>query len=182
MKEKRTRRVFATDAERHAAKLERTRAWRARNKEGIAIYQRAYRSERIDTVTAKEKAYRVVNAERLRARYRAYEASNPGRKAGNQLSRYLETKQYRQKNPWKYAAHKAVIIAKRKGLLSSEPCRACGAIDVQAHHSSYLPEDWLKVSWLCGIHHAAWHRLFDPELPTETYEQWKARKERERSS
>jgi hypothetical protein len=45
----------------------------------------------------------------------------------------------------------------RKGLLIRQPCEACGALKVEAHHDDYnKPFD---VRWLCGEHHREHHTL-----------------------
>lgn len=53
-----------------------------------------------------------------------------------------------------------------KGLIQREACVICKRggktrFRVEAHHDSYLKP--FDVTWLCREHHAAWHRIFDPE-------------------
>lgn len=43
----------------------------------------------------------------------------------------------------------------RKGIVKKMPCRECGSVDSQAHHSDYNKP--LDVIWLCSKHHHEWH-------------------------
>jgi hypothetical protein len=70
----------------------------------------------------------------MRARERAYDAANPKKRA----------------------AKLAVKHALRDGLLSKRPCAECGIAPAHAHHDDY--DKPLRVRWLCGVHHKAWHR------------------------
>jgi hypothetical protein len=58
----------------------------------------------------------------------------------------------------RHAAWNAVLRALAKGELKPQPCEKCGVTPTHAHHDSYLPEDRLKVRWLCEPHHLEWHR------------------------
>ncbi len=54
----------------------------------------------------------------------------------------------------------AIKLLKREGISrpTPEPCRVCGAPDVEAHHRDYdAPDAHLQVDWLCGQHHALEH-------------------------
>jgi hypothetical protein len=64
---------------------------------------------------------------------------------------------YNAKNKPKVTAHLALNKAKRRGVIIPEPCEVCGSGKSEAHHDSYLREDWLNVRWLCRLHHKAWH-------------------------
>src|ERR1700730_2200446 len=60
-------------------------------------------------------------------------------------------------------AHQAVAVALRSGILERpEICSMCGEKprpgSMSAHHESYLPEDHLKVQWLCTGCHLKMHR------------------------
>ncbi len=44
----------------------------------------------------------------------------------------------------------------RRGHLSKDKCRVCGAVDVQAHHPDY--DNPRIVEWLCGPCHKKAHR------------------------
>lgn len=62
--------------------------------------------------------------------------------------------QWRRNNPRRYAAHLYVETLKRLGVLSPQPCEACGAT-AEAHHPDYdRPGD---VRWLCRKHHVQLH-------------------------
>src|SRR4051812_26186703 len=63
------------------------------------------------------------------------------------------TKQWREKNPDRYAAHNAVAYAVRTGAITKEPCEVCGEIRAHGHHDDYTKP--LEVRWLCAAHHAA---------------------------
>lgn len=58
-------------------------------------------------------------------------------------------------HPQKKAAHRAVKIALRRGVLVRQPCEQCGAFEVQAHHDDYAKP--LEVRWLCVPHHNEHH-------------------------
>ena len=76
------------------------------------------------------------------------------RKRGNrQGSDYL--REYRLKNPEKYAAHQAVNWAKRNGSLVPQPCKSCGKEEAHAHHHDYNKP--LDVEWLCAECHRQEH-------------------------
>jgi 5-methylcytosine-specific restriction endonuclease McrA len=56
-------------------------------------------------------------------------------------------------------AHHAVERAIRSGrLMKPDVCQQCGSDrQVQAHHTSYEPDQWLNVEWLCTDCHNARH-------------------------
>lgn len=85
--------------------------------------------------------------------YREYDRSRGNR----QLSGYL--RQYRKKNPEKYAAHSAVGNAVRDGKLHKKPCLMCGAEKVVGHHVDYSKP--LDVIWLCQGCHKLIHAYED---------------------
>lgn len=60
-------------------------------------------------------------------------------------------KYYHRHKEGKVKARPAVISAIRRGDLSRPSvCSRCGASgEVEAHHSSYEPDHWLDVEWLC---------------------------------
>ena len=103
------------------------------------------------------RAHAKANSEREAARSRA-KAKLPHNRA-----RQLE---YNRKNPEKYAAHKAVTIAIKRGELA--PAAACQCMDCNAtpaqtlHHHSYHPDHWLDVIPLCRSCHGIRHS--QPEL------------------
>lgn len=63
---------------------------------------------------------------------------------------------WKDRNPEKTAAHRAVGRAIRKGRMQRQPCEVCGTTrDVQGHHDDY--SDPLAVRWLCRRHHEDEH-------------------------
>lgn len=82
--------------------------------------------------------------------YREYD-----RKRGCRLP-YAATKEYRKKNPIKYAAHILIGTHIKLGKIEKKPCEVCGTIDkIHAHHDDYAYP--LDVRWLCAAHHRQWH-------------------------
>lgn len=57
----------------------------------------------------------------------------------------------RTSHPGKYKARVKVSNAIRDKRLQKEPCKVCGALKVEAHHTDYRSP--LKVTWLCRRHH-----------------------------
>jgi hypothetical protein len=56
----------------------------------------------------------------------------------------------------KRAAHEAVRVALREGLLQRAPCEVCGTTeDMCAHHDDY--DKPLDVRWFCREHHSELH-------------------------
>lgn len=56
----------------------------------------------------------------------------------------------------KYGTHRdkargIVFRALRSGKIEKKPCRRCGSLQVQAHHTDY--DKPLKIIWLCVPHH-----------------------------
>ncbi len=49
-----------------------------------------------------------------------------------------------------------VAAAKRKGIITQQPCATCGDLNSQAHHKDYSKP--LEVSWLCPQCHAREHK------------------------
>lgn len=60
------------------------------------------------------------------------------------------------KYPDKFKARRAITDAVRRGKLTGLPCEVCGNKRSEAHHYlGYAKENWLKVRWLCSLHHKA---------------------------
>lgn len=65
-------------------------------------------------------------------------------------------REWRNRHPQRYQAHKAVQNALRKGLIVKQPCEICGALRVDGHHREYGRP--LEVQWLCRKHHVQHHQ------------------------
>jgi len=52
-------------------------------------------------------------------------------------------------------AHKSVMRAVRRGLISRKPCEECGDPKSEGHHEDYSKP--LEVIWLCRTHHRRRH-------------------------
>ena len=84
--------------------------------------------------------------------YRAYDRARGSR----QPPEYLVN--YRKRFPKKYTAHSMIRYHVRAGHITPKPCQQCGSNNrVEAHHDDY--DKPLDVTWLCSIHHKAWHKL-----------------------
>ena len=92
-------------------------------------------------------------------------ATNPEKYKQKERDLYAKSKrriiELRRSNPKLIAARTAVNNSVRDKKLLREPCAICGEVKSEAHHTDYTKP--LEVTWLCRLHHAAWHRLFIPE-------------------
>ena len=96
---------------------------------------------------------------------KAYAKTDVGKKVHQEASRkyakgaptkrYLSNKEWRERNPAKYAAHGIVAYAIKKGRLIKGLCECCGEKTVHAHHDDYAKP--LEVRWLCSPCHNNWH-------------------------
>jgi hypothetical protein len=64
-------------------------------------------------------------------------------------------RKYRQMNPDRARAHRAVAYYVRTGKMQRLPCEVCGESRSQAHHEDYGKP--LEVRWLCFRHHREAH-------------------------
>lgn len=75
--------------------------------------------------------------------------------------RIMETMMLRRKNPIEHEKNLARLSVSnkiRKGTMVKEPCRDCGNIKVDFHHThGYTGENRNKGIWLCRKHHLAEH-------------------------
>jgi hypothetical protein len=83
------------------------------------------------------------------------------RQRGNRQS-INYTKEYRDKFPKKYKAHRSVERAIRNKSLIRQGCEKCGKDKAHAHHDNY--NEPLEVRWLCSEHHQEWHSKHKPIL------------------
>lgn len=82
--------------------------------------------------------------------YRAYDRARGSRMRPGYL------KEYRENNPLKHLAHKAVRLAIKGGEIYPMPCLVCGE-DAEAHHPDYSQP--IDVIWLCPAHHKQVHAM-----------------------
>lgn len=66
-------------------------------------------------------------------------------------------KKWRDKNKIKRSAQTTVSNALRDGRLERKPCVTCKNPKSEGHHPSYSKRNWLKVTWLCKLHHTMLH-------------------------
>ena len=59
-----------------------------------------------------------------------------------------------------HSARAKVAQALKDGTLVKRPCEICGDEKSYAHHDDYGKP--LEVRWLCGTHHAEWHKENEP--------------------
>lgn len=64
-------------------------------------------------------------------------------------------RRYIEKNSKVRRVHVITGNAIRNGVIKKKPCKYCGSVNVQAHHSDY--DKPLDVTWLCPTHHQQWH-------------------------
>lgn len=67
------------------------------------------------------------------------------------------TANWKQRNPEKIAAHRALNEAIRSGQVTRQPCEVCGAENTHGHHDDYTQP--LTVRWLCPTHHKRAHGI-----------------------
>lgn len=117
------------------------------------------------------RANRANRAEQY-AKYERTRANDPSRvnarleyarTAGGKDAHIRANREYRRRSPLKASAHRKVALALKKNLLTRQPCEVCGDARSQAHHDDYGKP--LEVRWLCGPHHAEWHRHNTPIYP-----------------
>lgn len=78
----------------------------------------------------------------------------------NLLKLRLSRIKYQRLNKDKILAHRALNIAKKKGLIKKLPCEKCGnKYSVAHHYLGYSKKNWLRVIWLCISHHRIAHKL-----------------------
>lgn len=76
--------------------------------------------------------------------------------AKSQSAKLSRSARWKQANPLACWAHAATHAALRRGLISRQPCQACGAEPTDAHHEDYHAP--LQIVWLCSSCHKAVHR------------------------
>lgn len=72
------------------------------------------------------------------------------------MTKHVRQKRWREANPKKVWAQRALRSALAAGLIQQQPCAVCGEYAAEAHHPDYdKPAD---VVWLCRRHHKATHQ------------------------
>lgn len=79
--------------------------------------------------------------------YDAVRSTDPERKR----KKLARNQKARLEHPEKYAAHRLVHRAVKRGDLVKKPCLVCGEQKVEAHHEDHSQP--LAVIWLCPLHH-----------------------------
>jgi endogenous inhibitor of DNA gyrase (YacG/DUF329 family) len=74
---------------------------------------------------------------------------------GKEIRRKIDINS-RKNHPEKYKARQEVLMAKRKGIITPQPCFVCGEPITEAHHIDYSKP--LDVIWLCKLHHEEVHQ------------------------
>lgn len=121
-----------TPTKRLAANL----AWKVRNKERVAEYERQRRVKISNTPELLEKK-RMLNRKSARRNYSKRFAYDKAR------------------DPIKMHARAVVRQHVFDGRLERQPCKVCGIPNAQAHHEDYSKP--LEVHWLCPKHHKEAH-------------------------
>lgn len=96
--------------------------------------------------------------------FRKYRADGRVKSSRNPEYDNAYTARQMQLKPWQFKAHKLVNNLIAAGKLTRQPCQICKKEKAVAHHCDYSKP--LEVQWFCRSHHAAWHRLFTAESPT----------------
>lgn len=126
-----------------------------KNKDTKAATGKAYYEKTREVKLAKDKLRRDANPEKAKEQYAAYYLKN-------NLKICEATKRYRELNPKKKIAHKAIKDGLRDGSILKDVCQVCGSEHVQGHHTDYnLPTE---VMWLCSEHHMMWHSEYGEGL------------------
>lgn len=101
--------------------------------------------------TKKDSAKRYWNEREKIIIYEKKRFKDPRRKR-----KKLEYQRIRRRRfPEKDKARRMVQIHLKSGKITKSPCRDCGSLMVQAHHTDY--SKGLDVIWLCRQHHVIEH-------------------------
>jgi hypothetical protein len=94
--------------------------------------------------------HRSENLEKIRA----YDRER-GKKESRIKQRVEVTRAWREQDKRRFAAHKAVANAIKKGELTRQPCEVCNHEKTVGHHDDY--DKPLSVRWLCQPCHMQHH-------------------------
>lgn len=165
---------YKTEQERIDARRLARQRWRAKS----AHIEQAYRDrtkERRKSYLAKR--YIEKKLERRADRPRQNELARIRRKANPEKYRAMDKVAYirskeaileRRKNTAKRIVCRTwVNNAVRDGRIERQACmvKNCNCIG-EGHHSDYTKPT--QVEWLCKLHHAAWHNVFEAEYGPQT--------------
>jgi len=116
-------------------------------------YADAYYAKNRERIVSHVTGYARRNREVVNATARKHYRCNAGTIAAQNKAR-------RNRSPDKERARLAVRSALATGgLVRPSTCSECGASgEMDAHHDSYLPKDWLDVRFLCRSCHVHWHK------------------------
>lgn len=123
--------------------------YRAKNREKLNASQREFYAKNQATVTDKRRKYRADNVDLVR----------------KQARERMRRVKHLPKNKLRQEAVTLVNLLIRKGWIVPKGCETCDCPEAQAHHDSYLIENWLRVKWLCLVCHKKWHQENEPEYP-----------------
>ncbi len=124
--------------------------YRAECKLCTKAYARSYRASERGREAGRQAARRYIATPHGKAARRRYVATDRGRGV-----RVEANVRHRARYPERALARSIAREARRRGVLVPQPCRDCGAAQVEAHHSDYSRP--LDVTWLCRRCHAAEH-------------------------
>ncbi len=94
--------------------------------------------------------------EKNRERARKYSREGSRRRRAENITPFCHlVKEWQERNPEKYWAHKCLRMGIKMGLIVRQPCSICGNEESHAHHSDYCRP--LFVQWLCPLHHKEIH-------------------------
>jgi hypothetical protein len=121
-------------------------------KEQKDCYITSSRCKPCNTISTRE--YRLKNLDKIREIHRI-----------SRMRVYLNSARERLRT----AANSSVKRWRQRKTdpLVSKPCSQCGHEKAEAHHDSYLREDWRNIRWLCRACHEAWHSVNEPKYPED---------------
>jgi len=143
-------------------RVEYQRKWQAESltPEKAAEYRARFAEKNPGYSTLKRKEWAERNPEKAkeidRRKYEKRKAAKPPKVERTPLTIAERKQRYYEKYPIKAEARKIYKYALKTGKLVREPCRVCGALEVDGHHEDYYKP--LEVVWLCRTHHAQAHK------------------------
>lgn len=167
---------YKTPEERRAAKLQSQKKYRDSHKH-IAQAYRERNKEKLKKYLHDRylKIKNSLDKVRLRETARKRREANPEKYRAKDKISYLGRKEritlYKNHNKIRIFARTLINNSIRDGKLKRENCVVCAKLYQinkigEAHHVDYTKP--LDVMWLCKLHHAAWHRVFEPEYGPTT--------------